>query len=334
MKLTVGLGSIDEYVPYVEAGADELFCGYVPEAWSLKYGMGNPLNRREVCYYNVQIGSESELQIMQKMVKKYKVPVSITFNSLYYAPEQYSMIAGIMRQCMQYGYQSFIVADTALLVYLRECAQDLRKNGMKLHLSGETAEVNSPMLEEFRKLSIDRVIFHRKNTIADMQSMISYQTARYPDKHLSYEAFILNEMCHFTGAFCNSLHCDELVHMCKVPYIRRAITDAPESDEKQFEQACTYEEQDWSLTGATGCGLCALWRLRQAGITHLKLVSRGNYIDNTIRDIKALRTALEILEQSGTEVQFVDKMKNTLFPCGKCSGSCYYKNEIYPLYEE
>lgn len=27
MKITAGLGSIDEYVRYVEAGADEFFCG-------------------------------------------------------------------------------------------------------------------------------------------------------------------------------------------------------------------------------------------------------------------------------------------------------------------
>lgn len=38
MKITAGLGSIDEYVRYVEAGADEFFCGYVPYEWNKKYG--------------------------------------------------------------------------------------------------------------------------------------------------------------------------------------------------------------------------------------------------------------------------------------------------------
>ena len=33
-----------------------------------------------------------------------------------------------------------------------------------------------------------------------------------------FEAFVLNEMCQFTGAFCNSLHCDEMGYLCKVPY--------------------------------------------------------------------------------------------------------------------
>ena len=38
MKIVAGLGSVDEYIPYVLAGADELFCGYVPYNWTKKYG--------------------------------------------------------------------------------------------------------------------------------------------------------------------------------------------------------------------------------------------------------------------------------------------------------
>ena len=56
MKITSGLGSIDDYPRYVRAGADELFCGYVPFSWSEKYGTVLPLNRREVLNYNVHIG--------------------------------------------------------------------------------------------------------------------------------------------------------------------------------------------------------------------------------------------------------------------------------------
>lgn len=47
MKIVAGLGSIDEYIPYVKAGADEFFCGYVPYSWTEKYGTLLPLNRRK-----------------------------------------------------------------------------------------------------------------------------------------------------------------------------------------------------------------------------------------------------------------------------------------------
>ena len=68
MKIVSGLGSLDEYIPFAEAGADEFFCGYVPFTWSKKYGTMQPLNRREVMNYNVQIGAFEELKILKKMV--------------------------------------------------------------------------------------------------------------------------------------------------------------------------------------------------------------------------------------------------------------------------
>ena len=90
MKITAGLGSIDEYIRFAEAGADEFFCGYVPYSWAKKYGTVMPLNRREVFCYNVQLGSYSELEILSAMIKKYRKPVHLTFNSLYYIPQQYT----------------------------------------------------------------------------------------------------------------------------------------------------------------------------------------------------------------------------------------------------
>ena len=72
MKIVAGLGSIDEYIRFAEAGADEFFCGYVPYSWSKKYGTVLPLNRREVLCYNVQLGAFSELEILSGMMKSTK----------------------------------------------------------------------------------------------------------------------------------------------------------------------------------------------------------------------------------------------------------------------
>lgn len=327
MKIVAGLGSIDEYIPYVKAGADELFCGYIPEKWALKYGMKSPLNRREVMYYNVQIGSESELLILSEMVKKYGVPVTITFNSLYYLPQQYSLIIDIIEQCVAMGFDSFIVADPALLYYMRNNAGI---GNIKIYLSGETAEVNHLMIEEFCKYGINRVIFHRKNSLEDMAQIIANMERR--NRSLEYEAFVLNEKCHFTGAFCNSLHCDELAHICRLPYklgnlktnmtgcgnVKNMELDINESDESSEDSKNDY------ITGKSGCGLCALWKMHEMGVTHLKLVSRGNYVDDTINDIEQLKNALTILDNTLNEEEYMCNMKKMLFKDGRCSGNCYY----------
>ena len=210
MKIVAGLGSIDEYIKFAEAGADEFFCGYVPYSWSQKYGTVLPLNRREVLCYNVQLGAFSELEILSGMMKKYEKPVHLTFNSLYYIPEQYPEIAGIISQCMKIGFHSYIIADPALMVYLRE-------NGIncEIHLSGVCGEINSQMVASLAKMRLKRVIFHRKNTFEDMKAVVDKCGKKDGTEGIpEFEAFVLNEMCQFTGAFCNSLHCDEMGYLC------------------------------------------------------------------------------------------------------------------------
>ena len=314
MKIAAGLGSLDQYIPYVKAGADELFCGYVPEEWALSHGTMTPLNRREVLYCNVQLGSQSELEILKNMMDYYGVPVTITLNSLYYLPSQYTFLEELILKCRDLGFTSFILADPALLLYLHQ----KKISGCRFHLSGETGEVNHLMVEEMRSFGISRVIFHRKNTIPDMQECIEQEKSLHPDDPLEYEAFVLNEMCHFTGGFCNSLHCDELAHICRVPYILGGCRE-----NKTLEEPETSPEPEGYLTGQSGCGLCALWQLDLAGITHAKLVSRGNYREDTIQDISKLRLALKILEQSDSREAYVRDMKKQVFD-GPCSKRCYY----------
>lgn len=315
MKITAGLGSADEYIRFVEAGADEFFSGFVPYSWTEKYGTVMPLNRREVLCYHVQLGAFSELEILSEMIQKYKKPVHLTFNSLYYIPQQYPEIVEIIENCVKLGFMSYIIADPALIVYLRE-----KGIPCEIHLSGEMGEINRRTVEVFQRLDLKRVIFHRKNSFEDMQSVIhSERTAGGRCAETEFEAFVLNEMCQFTGAFCNSLHCDELGHLCRVPYWTEPVRDESEDEDGT---APKYDDNGY-LCGATGCGLCALYRLKDAGITHLKLVGRGNYTDFMEKDIRNLKTALEILENTDTEAAFQTEMKKQIFPYG-CSGSCYY----------
>ena len=209
MKIVVGLGSIDDYITLAKASADEVFCGYVPYEWNKKYGTLFPLNRREVLYYNVNIGSLEDMKILKKMEDKYKVKVNITFNYLYYLEEQYEIIAKLISELIDIGFTDFIIADIALILYLEE--KNIKCN---IHLSGEGAEINSLSIDFFNQFSnINRYIFHRKNSILDMKSCILNNKRK-----MEYEAFILNEKCHYTGAFCSSFHCDELALLCKVSY--------------------------------------------------------------------------------------------------------------------
>lgn len=343
MKIVAGLGCIDDYIRLVKAGADEVFAGFVPYDWNKKYGTLFPLNRREVLYYNVQINSIEDMKILRKMVDVYKVPVTITFNYLYYLEEQYEMIADTIKELESIGFDEFIIADIALLLYLKE-----KNIKCSIHLSGECAEINRLSIDFLNQFNIGRYIFHRKNTIEDMKSCID----RNKVKNLEYEAFILNERCHYTGGFCSSLHCDELAHICQLQYSMGKINEksnhfkAVDEEFKKYYKEIdeeAYEEEDIEecenpsyILGSSGCGICSLKRLKDAGVTHLKVVGRGNSIDNMEKDVSGLRRALDILKDSENKksvdnkigcpenrITFEHKIKEDIFT-GKCSKECYY----------
>ncbi|WP_297428041.1 U32 family peptidase [Clostridium sp.] len=334
MKIVAGLGCIDDYIALVKAGADEVFCGYVPYEWNKKYGSLFPLNRREVLYYNIQIGSLEDMKILKKMVEVYKVPVSITFNYLYYLEEQYETIAKIIIDLINIGFNDFIIADIALILYLKE-----KNIKCSIHLSGECAELNCLSIDFFNKLDISRYIFHRKNTIRDIESCISSNKV----KNLEYEAFILNEKCHYTGAFCSSLHCDEMIHLCKMPYSLSKVSEYAnnfQDVDRRFElyykdtdineEFCIENQHDIEnseegayILGWTGCGLCSLKELKKAGVTHLKVVGRGNSIENMEKDVHNLKKAICILDDIEDSETYEKEVRDKLFN-GRCSGKCYY----------
>ena len=289
LRITAGLGCIDDYEPFVQAGADELFAGYVPEEWTRRFGARTPMNRREVLMYNTQLGSMSELMILSEMVRTYKVPVALAFNFPVYTNAQREYLAGLAKTLAGLGFTEIIAADEKLIGML---------TSSRVHVSGEYGEINRLNAALLRRAGAKRIIFPRQTAIEEMRSVI----AHVPD--MEYEAFVLNERCHFTGAYCASLHRDELCHMCRVPY---RLPGFPETEREPREGFA-----------AAGCGLCALGMLEAAGITHIKLVSRGNDTKSTVRDIQMLRRALDTRPEEIRRVFFG----------GGCPGECYYGTEF------
>lgn len=268
MKIVAGLGTIEDYEDYVDAGADELFIGYVPYEWQSKHELNNPLNRREVSYVNLNVGALSDLEILSERVDKRKVPVTIAFNGLNYRPNQYELICKIINDCADMGFKDVIIADIGLLIYLDKFKINERLN---IHISGEFGEMNSYQIKILKELGAKRIIYHRGCNVKDIASMIK----RYPE--LEHEVFLMHENCHFTGAYCNSMHSDELIPMCRMPYQLEGRIEV-------IRTSCS-ECDDY----LDGCRLCLIDTFRQIGVTHLKIVGRGASTDLMIDSIKRAR---------------------------------------------
>ena len=350
MKITAGMGDLEDFASLAQAGAEEVFTGFVPSgqntevpgeacegaASDIRASDGEDtafyetekflpaLNRREVFFYHVNISSYGDMKILRRMADRYGVQVTVTFNSLKYADVQLQRIAEIIGQLQEIGFSDYIIADLALIRYLDE--HPVGKKPVNIHISGEIGEWNSAVLRVLKKdyfrhgnVIFKRLIFHRKVTLEDMRSIISTGRMLFPE--LTYEAFLLNEMCHYTGGFCNSLHCDAMVHICQLPYKL-----SPEAVLK--EEAEEYEEADaQDIVGMDGCGLCALYQLNQIGIDYLKIVGRGKSGERMAEDIRAVKMALAVCKETEREKDYVCRMKKALFPKG-CLSVCYY-NEVF-----
>lgn len=321
MKILAPLSNVEDFERLVEVGVDEFYCGMVPIEWIEKYGFD--LNRREF-RSNSALNNLTSLKILKEKSDEFGIQIKITLNSLLYSQGQYEKIAELILKYMDIGFDIYIIADIGLLVYLRE-----RKIPCKVHISGEMPAINSMTIDLLMNYDITRIIFPRRMSIDDMQGCINkYGTA------LEYESFILNENCMYTGAFCNTIHCDELRNACYLPY-NYAVFNTEKRDFHvfyrylQMMKTCSAKSQiddkGISKIGDSGCGLCYLHRLKEIGITNLKVVGRGRNIDCLIEDISAVKKALQ-LTQNYSAKDYKQTILDEFFDgnCKNSYGFCYY----------
>lgn len=335
MKIVTPLPNIASYEPLVRAGADEFYCGYVPFQWLESYSNVLPLNGRAYLALECNFSSLSSLKILRKMVDHYGVPVKFTFNAHYYLESQYPMLLEIMKQLTDNGFNTFIMADTALIIYLQQQGLDC-----KIHLSGEFGAANHMAVSKINRGGINRVVFPRKTRINHMKTLIQ----KVDNGEMEYEAFIVNGMCQYSGAYCNTIHCDEMYSACLIPY--RCVRIDPDSS--QFEDTGhaldvqqQFREEEASEAsaaisrgkiyeapelGAHGCGLCKIKELMDIGVGFLKVVGRERKTVNLANDIKGVKEIIRLAENAGDRTSFEEKIKEKYFN-NRCPEICYYPPE-------
>ena len=259
MRIISPVDNLAEARGLLEAGADELYGGYVPESWS-RYRLLASLNQRT--FASAQIPNKEQLAEIIKLVHDDNKTFALTLNAPFYVDEQLPVLVDYVGEMEQLGIDSVILADPGLLRLLKR-----EYPGLECHASTLAHLSNAGSVNFMARQGVSRVVLPRHLTIADMAEIISQVT------DVEFDAFLLVGKCPNTEGLCTFHHSSpDKIWPCEIPY---RITALRGETGKHVSDAIRRQES-WSKTNRRhGCGLCAIPHLKRAGISGLKLVGRG-----------------------------------------------------------
>jgi len=155
LKITSPFREKEEVSALIDAGTDELYCGYLSPEWVKKYTSleferkGGGSNFTDL----------RELRQAVDLAHKRNIPVFLTLNGLYIR-EQYPLLLKIVEQLERIDLDGYIVADIGLLL-------TLRKKGFRgqIHISTGGAVFNSKTINFYKNLNTKHIILNHQTTL-------------------------------------------------------------------------------------------------------------------------------------------------------------------------
>lgn len=307
-----------------DAGADELYCGYVTEELTEKWPLAfNVLNRRG------EGQSFIDYRVFRRAVEeadRHNLAVYVTINGLY-TPEQYPALLELVKkvECL-HGVKAIIVADLGLLLTLKK-----NKFKKEIHISTGGTCFNSNTADFYRNLGVDRIILPRQLTPYEIGNIITGIRSE-----IDIEIFIIREGCGgFIDGYCTFFHCFELWQKDK---IKKGVFFKPSYNTEQAVTGCqfyfseelrkgrfksfsakSYKEKKESLKfqpwkhNLFGCRICDLYDLYQYPIKSLKIIGRGQNVGYIIKFIKLTSRVLSYLTSNGISKRNYQRKCKNLF---------------------
>ena len=344
LKITAPFKGKEEVLPLVEAGADELYCGYLSPEWVKKYTSfeferkGGGSNFTDL----------KELEKAVSLAHKKNTPVYLTLNGLY-VKEQYPLLLKIVNQLGKIDLDGYIVADIGLLLALKEL-------GFKrqIHISTGGTVFNSEAVIFYKNLGASRIILDRQTTLESMKAL----SCDNPD--INFEVFILNTLCVYIDGFCTFMH----------TYGREGMEDISRKDWKdnqrlyistsydpqvQADACCLkYSVQTYDSTGqglnknnirptfykhlsdGVECGACAIYDISKTKVKSMKIVGRQIDSQSRLKSTRFIRSVLDILEKNReiNKRDFIHKVQRLYQKAfeykKRCRGNnCYHPEVLF-----
>lgn len=318
MRLISPVDQAGEAGALLEAGADELYGGYVPAAWQERFGLLASINQRT--FSGAQIDDYADLCQVVQACREQGGEFALTLNSPFYSDAQVSLLLDYVGEAVRAGVTSVILADLGLLRVLRREFPELLYHASTLAHLG-----NSAAIKFYQRQGIGRVILPRHLNLAEMADI----RAAVPD--LPFDAFLLVGKCPNTEGLCSFHHSSpDKVWPCEIPYSIEPLSAGP----SESLSGAMAKQASWSRTNRRhGCGLCAIPQLLSSGFDGLKLVGRGAPLPRKLANITATREFLHIAQEEGDFSRYRQRAiasHRRLFGVSCSENVCYYPE----LFEE
>lgn len=279
MKVISPIDNLDEADLLLDAGADELYGGYVPAVWRERFSLLASINQRT--FAGAQLDSYDELAAVVAKAHARGRTFALTLNAPFYTDEQVPLLLDYVDRAASAGVDGIILADLGLLRLLRRRHPDL-----EYHASTLAHLMNSAAARFYVDRGVGRVIFPRHLTVAEMAEV----TAKLPQ--VRFDAFLLVGKCPNTEGLCTFHHSSpDRIWPCEIPYRIEPLREPASAElQRAMDRQAGWADSD----RRHGCGLCAIPHLRRAGIFGLKLVGRGAPAAQKVKNVLLAREFIEL----------------------------------------
>ncbi len=336
LKITAPFREKKEVLPLIEAGADELYCGYLSCEWVKRY-TALEFERKGGGSNFTDLG---KLKQAVALAHKKNIPVYLALNGLY-VNSQYPLLLKIIKQLEKIDLDAFIIADIGLLLTLRKM-----RTKKQIHISTGGTVFNSEAVDFYKNLGASRVILDRQTTLESMRVL----SCANPE--IDFEVFILNTLCVYIDGFCTFLHTygrESVEDISKKSWKdkqRLGLITAYDFDAQadacclkysvQAEDSCGRRSRVRPvfykhLLDGVECGACAIQDISKTKVKSIKIVGRQIGPENRLKSVGFIRSVLDILKNNKeiTKQDFIFKVQGLYQKAfeykKKCRGNnCYY----------
>ncbi len=250
---------VSEVPGLVDAGADELYAGFVPPFWSEAFGPVVSCNRRS--YAEANVPSLDVLADLVHAAVLRDVPVHLALNATPVPDAMIPKLVAFAADLARLGIRGVIVSDLPLLLALR----DAKFRRLEIHASTLFSAFNAAAVAFLRRAGAARVILAREVSVAEAAATVA-AAADTP-----IEVIGLRGRCPNIEGFCTHLHDDPArTWPCELKYEKEWLGKGPFPD--AVREAIGRNE---GTDRADSCGLCAIPLLERAGVHAFKVVGRG-----------------------------------------------------------